>query len=323
MTIQRRELTKLVNSIDGELRANSRIIAGFAKVEHKNFIALVENHIEHFKEFGAVAFQTRVPKQPTGNPPKDYLLNEDQCYFALTLMRNTQHAIVLKKRLVHEFSEARGNPRYQIEKNIKDIEQKISKLENEPLTLLGFKQLSLKDRKKQRAQIWEIWRKVGANLPALNYRRIQVARAVNLIVNGMTSYRFRQRTQAGGLVRDWMPIANQYAFYLAEFDLLNLLRERDFDVDFEFIERLYPRLAYAAKARVEAMHDMILSINIEEEVDRVLQSVRDQLAANVTPYVQTVEQVFSYQQDLTMELRRMQRLLLKPKIQRIPLKNCA
>lgn len=311
MIIQRREITRLVNSVDGELRANSRIIAGLLKVEHKNFVALVERNLKHFNEFGAVRFETRprIDGNVGGDQPKDYLLTEDQCYFALTLVRNTSQSIELKKRLVHEFSEARGNPRYQSEKKIENLKRQIFILENEPLTLLGFQQLSLKERKAQRSQIWEIWKNVGATKPSLNYRRIQVAKRVNLIVNGMSSYAFKRRTQAVGLARDWMPLENQYCFYLAEFDLLNQLRQRNFAVSFEFIESLYSRLAYAAKARVEALCEVSLEINIEEEVNNVLRLVREQVEFQTTPYTQIEEQLLFCNNVLVDESKRFSSLL--------------
>jgi hypothetical protein len=190
-------------------------------------------------------------------------------------------------------------------KKIKELKRQIFSLENEPLTLLGFQQLSLKERKAQRSQIWEIWKNMGATKPALNYRRIQVAKRVNLIVNGMTSYAFKRRTQAAGLARDWMPLENQYCFYLAEFDLLNQLRQRNFAVSFEFIESLYPRLAYAAKARVEALCEVSLSINIEEEVDNVLRLVREQVEFQNTPYTQIEEQLLFCSNILVDESKRL------------------
>ena len=314
MKIKRRELTKVVNLINGELRANSRIIATLLKVEHEGFVKLLYRNEEHFNEFGAVRFEvgSRSDENTGGKQPKTYLLTEDQCYFALTLVRNTPQAIELKKRLVHEFSEARGNPRYQAEKKVQVLKQQIFSLENEPLTLQGFAQLSLKDRKKQRSQIWEIWRKTHATSRALNYRRIQVAKEVNLIINGMTSYRFRQLTGAGGLMRDWMPLANQYCFYLVEHDLLNLLRRRNWDVDFEYIERVYPELANVAKTRVELMYDLELDSSIEDEVNQILNHVRQQVVANVTPYLQTEAQVLNYQHLLVDELERLEDLMEQP-----------
>jgi phage regulator Rha-like protein len=112
MKIKRREFT-LVRLINDEPRANSRLIAQKLGIEHKNLIAIIEKYLDDFKEFGPLAFQTRVPKEPTGNPPKDYLLNEDQCYFALTLVRNTIQAVELKKALVHQFSKLRQRQSFQ------------------------------------------------------------------------------------------------------------------------------------------------------------------------------------------------------------------
>lgn len=108
MTIKRREIT-LVRLINGEPRANSRLIAQKLGIEHKNLIAIIEKYLSDFKEFGPVAFETRprIDNNLGGDKPKDYLLNEDQCYFALTLVRNTIQAVELKKALVHQFSKLR------------------------------------------------------------------------------------------------------------------------------------------------------------------------------------------------------------------------
>jgi len=91
---------------------------------------------------------------------------------------------------------------FEVKEKIQHHEERLFSLENEPLSLQGFTQLSLVDRKKQRSTIWEVWRNTNAVSKELNYRRIQVAKEVNLIINGMTSYRFRRLTGAGGLVRD-------------------------------------------------------------------------------------------------------------------------
>lgn len=45
--------------------------------------------------------------QGGGNPQKYILLNEDQTYFLMTLVRNTAQAVELKKRLVQAFAECR------------------------------------------------------------------------------------------------------------------------------------------------------------------------------------------------------------------------
>lgn len=238
------------------------------------------------------------------------ILVSESGYLMLTKSFKDDLSWEVQRGLVNQYFKLKKLNQIEIQQQkVQDLKYQIFKLENDPLTLQGFTQLSLKDRKKQRSQIWEIWRKTHATLPALNYRRIQVARQVNLIINGMTSYRFRQLTGAGGLVRDWMPLANQYCFYLAEHDLLELLRQRRFDVDFQYIERVYPRLAQAARIRVESMYELTLSNQIEDEVNQVLQSVRDQIAANITPYIQTEAQILKHQVDLTYELERLEHLM--------------
>lgn len=69
----------------------------------------MDKYSAQFNEFGQLPFKTEVGEreQGGGNPEKFYLLNEDQTYFLMTLVRNTAQAVELKKRLVQAFAEAR------------------------------------------------------------------------------------------------------------------------------------------------------------------------------------------------------------------------
>ncbi|MER2529208.1 MAG: Rha family transcriptional regulator [Candidatus Competibacter denitrificans] len=96
--------------IEGEPRVDSRLIAVELGVAHKNTRSLVENYQNEFQEFGQLPFKTEVVNghQGGGNPTKFYLLNEDQTYFLMTLVRNTEEAVNLKKRLVQAFAQYRS-----------------------------------------------------------------------------------------------------------------------------------------------------------------------------------------------------------------------
>lgn len=92
---------------------DSRLIAAGFGVEHHSTTRLVDNYSQQFQEFGSLRFEIEVKKRDVGaTQEKFYLLNEDQCYFLLTLTRNTKQVVDLKKRLVLAFSEfRRGAPK--------------------------------------------------------------------------------------------------------------------------------------------------------------------------------------------------------------------
>lgn len=100
---------KLVRSRD-EYRVDSRVIAERIGVRHKNTMALIDRHAEHFARFGHLPFQTEVGKrvQGGGKAERFALLGEDQAYFLLTLTRNTARVVDLKANLVMAFRDARN-----------------------------------------------------------------------------------------------------------------------------------------------------------------------------------------------------------------------
>lgn len=95
--------------IDGEPRVDSRLVANELGVAHKNARELIEQYRCDFEELGVWRFETAKPSKDTlgGRPEKFYLLNEDQTYFLMTLVRNTPEAVQLKKRLVKAFAQFR------------------------------------------------------------------------------------------------------------------------------------------------------------------------------------------------------------------------
>lgn len=96
--------------VDGEPRIDSRIIARELGIEHETTQRLINKYSEHFQAFSQLRFENGVVNghQGGGNPQKYALLNEDQTYFLMTLVRNTVQSVGLKKRLVQAFSECRN-----------------------------------------------------------------------------------------------------------------------------------------------------------------------------------------------------------------------
>ena len=126
--------------VEGEPRVDSRLIAAELGVAHKNARSLVDNYLGEFKEFGQLPFETEVGEriQGGGNPTKFYLLNEDQTYFLMTLVRNSDQAVYLKKRLVKAFAQYRlahsSDPRY-VEEKCADLQAQLAACHAELLKL--------------------------------------------------------------------------------------------------------------------------------------------------------------------------------------------
>ena len=93
----------------GEARADSRVLAEQLGVKPKNTLGLIERYLSKFERFGVVPFETEKPGAGTagGRPERFALLNEDQCYFLLSLSRNTDRVVELKADLIMAFREAR------------------------------------------------------------------------------------------------------------------------------------------------------------------------------------------------------------------------
>lgn len=104
---------------NNELRADSRDIAVVLDVQHKNVLALVRGYQNDFEDLGKVAFETRA--LDSGQKETLCLLNEDQCYFLLTLVRNSKKTVEAKKQLVIAFAEARKKLNNQVEMTEQEI----------------------------------------------------------------------------------------------------------------------------------------------------------------------------------------------------------
>lgn len=100
-----------VEAYNDEARADRRALAVRLGNKHRNVLALIEDYLEDFQALGALPFETRVrPAQQKGGggmPTRYALLNEEQCYFLLTLVRNTETTVPMKRELVSAFTEYR------------------------------------------------------------------------------------------------------------------------------------------------------------------------------------------------------------------------
>lgn len=97
--------------LKSELRTDSRLLAGFLDHRHRTILENVDKYHAELKSISDLPIQTEagLPRPQGGTSVIRYaLLNEDQCYFLLTLMRNNERVVAAKLALVKAFSNARA-----------------------------------------------------------------------------------------------------------------------------------------------------------------------------------------------------------------------
>lgn len=102
----------LIQVIRKELRTDSRLLASVLGHRHRTIIENIDKYGKELLELGRVPFETGTFQTAGGPQSQRYaLLNEDQCYFVLTLMRNNEQVAKAKLALVKAFSVAREHLR--------------------------------------------------------------------------------------------------------------------------------------------------------------------------------------------------------------------
>ena len=97
-----------IDVIKNELRTDSRLLASMLDHRHRTILENVDKYLAKFSELGRVPFETGTLETAGGTQAQRYaLLNEEQCYFLLTLMRNNDRVVNAKLALVKAFREAR------------------------------------------------------------------------------------------------------------------------------------------------------------------------------------------------------------------------
>lgn len=102
------EITRIKN----ELRTDSRLLASFLDHRHRTILENVDKYSAQLLELGRLPFETEKGKALDqggfAKATRYALLNEDQCYFLLTLMRNNEKVVKAKLALVKSFRDARA-----------------------------------------------------------------------------------------------------------------------------------------------------------------------------------------------------------------------
>lgn len=94
-----------------ELRTDSRDLASLLDHRHRTILENIDKYSDQLIELGPLPFQTEkgsaLPQGGFAKETRFSMLNEDQCYFVLTLMRNNAHVVKAKLQLVKAFRDAR------------------------------------------------------------------------------------------------------------------------------------------------------------------------------------------------------------------------
>lgn len=93
--------------IKTEFRVDSRLLSPELNHRHRTILESIDKYKSQFESLGPLPFQT-VMGSHGGVPVRFFFLNEDQCYFLLTLMRNNNHIVSAKLKLVKAFRDARS-----------------------------------------------------------------------------------------------------------------------------------------------------------------------------------------------------------------------
>lgn len=97
--------------VENEFRIDSRLLAPELNHRHRTIFENILKYQAKFEEHGQLPFQTEAVSSSDSRGikyQKYALLNEDQCYFLLTLMRNNDFVVDKKSKLVKAFREAKN-----------------------------------------------------------------------------------------------------------------------------------------------------------------------------------------------------------------------
>lgn len=102
------DIQLIVNGAD--VRTDSRDLASLLDHRHRSIFANITKYETDLSHLGIVLFEkARLKTERLGDREQSFaLLNEDQCYFVLTLMRNNERVVAAKLKLVQAFRDARN-----------------------------------------------------------------------------------------------------------------------------------------------------------------------------------------------------------------------
>lgn len=93
-----------IETIDGELRVDSRLISQELGVEHKATIQIIRRYDAELSTYGEITFKMTPSLNSNSCQNENIcLLNEQQAIFLVTLSRNSVEAVRLKKKLTDSY----------------------------------------------------------------------------------------------------------------------------------------------------------------------------------------------------------------------------
>lgn len=111
MHMSNKDLVTLpVQSVEGQLVVDSRLVAEQLGIEHESFIRTVDKYQAQIEQaFGVLRFEIGKPSKGSqgGRPQKYVLLTENQATFIMTVSQNTPQVVATKLGLVVAFSRAK------------------------------------------------------------------------------------------------------------------------------------------------------------------------------------------------------------------------
>lgn len=91
-----------------EFRTDSRSLSSLLDHRHRAIYENIQKYKKELLELGSLPFKTETKARDHGAVVSKFcLLNEDQCYFVLTLSRNNPSVVAAKLKLVKAFRDAR------------------------------------------------------------------------------------------------------------------------------------------------------------------------------------------------------------------------
>jgi phage regulator Rha-like protein len=124
--------------VKSELRTDSRLLASFLDHRHRTILENIDKYSAQLLELGRLPFETEKGKALDqggfAKATRYAILNEDQCYFLLTLMRNNERVVKAKLALVKSFKDARVQ---LAERDLARVDgKKVRRLETDSIKLL-------------------------------------------------------------------------------------------------------------------------------------------------------------------------------------------
>lgn len=191
----------------GEARADTRQLAARMQNKHRNVLGLIDDYADEFEAFGPLAFETEVragqQKSGGGMPSRYAMLNEEQCYFLLTLVRNSEATVPMKRELVRAFSEYRRAALAPAPVALPaavgmDFLQQFA-----GNVLIAMQQQAATTKEEVKAEIRsEIAQQIGA-LPATGAERSEVRRLVRQVVSQRTRLGLKNNTYSAAYTELW------------------------------------------------------------------------------------------------------------------------